>query len=268
MARKPLCTTSRTIAFTLIELLVVVAVITLLLSILLPSLQDAREKAKQTVCSNNIRQIATCLAMYALENNDTFAPAVMGTYSNPGTWKNIASDDYYRDYPGMNYWTYSFGTAAALGKYYNWKDYIFPYTGRSGSVFECTSDLNRTPIYGGVPFSNYVYNPSVSGFKYTYSANLFRSPAKTNAVRNPSSIFLIMDFSYQNDMDMNPDALRYLGTFGHFTMHSGGFNVGFIDGHTTWVPQPWPSEFSIPPLHDPPDGRVPVQNCNPRWYIE
>ena len=55
--------------FTLIELLVVVAIISLLVSILVPSLQKAKELAKATVCMSNLRGIGSGIAMYASENS-------------------------------------------------------------------------------------------------------------------------------------------------------------------------------------------------------
>ena len=54
--------------FTLIELLVVVAIIALLISILLPSLDQAREQARRVVCASQMRQIALGATTYAIEN--------------------------------------------------------------------------------------------------------------------------------------------------------------------------------------------------------
>ena len=54
--------------FTLIELLVVVAIISLLVSILIPSLQHARELARRSLCMSNLHHIGVAMHMYANEN--------------------------------------------------------------------------------------------------------------------------------------------------------------------------------------------------------
>lgn len=59
-------------AFTLIELLVVVAIIAVLISILLPSLRDAREQAKIAKCLSNLRGLMTATTLYFQDYNDEF----------------------------------------------------------------------------------------------------------------------------------------------------------------------------------------------------
>ncbi|MGQ9525171.1 MAG: type II secretion system protein, partial [Armatimonadota bacterium] len=59
-------------AFTLIELLVVIAIIAILAAILFPVFAKAREKARQSGCASNLRQIGTADAMYREQWDNTF----------------------------------------------------------------------------------------------------------------------------------------------------------------------------------------------------
>jgi prepilin-type N-terminal cleavage/methylation domain-containing protein/prepilin-type processing-associated H-X9-DG protein len=63
-------------AFTLIELLVVVAIISVLISILVPSLNEARDNAEQVACMSNLRQIGFAFAMYLDDNEGWFPRSV------------------------------------------------------------------------------------------------------------------------------------------------------------------------------------------------
>jgi prepilin-type N-terminal cleavage/methylation domain-containing protein/prepilin-type processing-associated H-X9-DG protein len=62
-------------AFTLIELLVVIAIIAILGAILFPVFAQAREKARQTTCASNLRQIVLATQMYLQDYDETFFPA-------------------------------------------------------------------------------------------------------------------------------------------------------------------------------------------------
>ncbi len=59
--------------FTLIELLVVIAIIAILAAILFPVFAKAREKARQTACLSNVKQLAVGMLMYA-QDFDEFLP--------------------------------------------------------------------------------------------------------------------------------------------------------------------------------------------------
>src|SRR5512133_1903394 len=73
--RKVQASNVRQPGFTLIELLVVIAIIAILAAILFPVFAKAREKARQTTCMNNQKQIATSLLMFVQDHDETFPDA-------------------------------------------------------------------------------------------------------------------------------------------------------------------------------------------------
>lgn len=95
--KKPLISKTCTL-FTLIELLVVMAIISILTSLLLPSLSTAREKVKISVCKSNLKQHGLAITMYEDDNDDYF-PAVThrftvipdGSSLPPISWDDQAS---------------------------------------------------------------------------------------------------------------------------------------------------------------------------------
>ncbi len=82
-------------AFTLIELLVVISIIALLVSILLPSLNKARELARGAVCLTNVRRLAMAGRFYLTDNGGLFPPVRL-KYNTDGS--EYANENYYGNY--------------------------------------------------------------------------------------------------------------------------------------------------------------------------
>ena len=113
---------TKTRGFTLIELLVVIAIIAILAAILFPVFAKAREKAKQTACLSNMKQLALASLMYASDWDEHWAPcSLAGT--NPTVYVDLQST------VCQNQWQ---GTAYAV------HSLLQPYV-RNAGIFACPS---------------------------------------------------------------------------------------------------------------------------------
>src|SRR3954468_14548990 len=85
--------------FTLVELLVVIGIIAVLVGILLPSLNKARQQAQTAKCLSNLRNIGQAMLMYAQENKGYILPGWIG----PPTGNKIGIENYATMLCGLKY---------------------------------------------------------------------------------------------------------------------------------------------------------------------
>ena len=80
-------------AFTLIELLVVIAIIAVLMAILMPALNRAREQGKRAACLNNLRQLTLGWVLYADDNDDKIVSARTQNRNAWVNWKGFGASE-------------------------------------------------------------------------------------------------------------------------------------------------------------------------------
>jgi prepilin-type N-terminal cleavage/methylation domain-containing protein/prepilin-type processing-associated H-X9-DG protein len=88
-------------AFTLIELLVVITVITVMISILLPSLGQARSSSTRVKCSANLKQIGVLAAVYQSDHKFFAMPGNVSTAGNSVAWQHFLNVEYANTGTGM-----------------------------------------------------------------------------------------------------------------------------------------------------------------------
>ena len=209
-------------AFTLVELLVVIGIIAVLLAILLPSLNRAREKARMVQCASNLRQLGTAAVMYANENKGVF----------PGIADQPRPDDWihWRGSPPNNDLQNS-ALAPHLGK---------PV---SPAVFRCPSDPweTHTPRGGFHPYP-YFNSYSMNCFIGT---GPFAKGLRMTQVRNSAEKILFLE---EDERTINDGLWLPPLTGGYIDYVSdrheirrrvndlkGRGNCAFVDGHVDFV---------------------------------
>jgi prepilin-type N-terminal cleavage/methylation domain-containing protein/prepilin-type processing-associated H-X9-DG protein len=187
-------------AFTLIELLVVIAIIAILAAILFPVFAQAREKARQSACLSNLKQIGTALQLYTQDYDETVPSA--RTY---GAWWTKANP---------RGWPPPFA-----------KDQQMPYV-KNEAVWFCPSvALDRVMHPPSHKTATYRDNQTTYFWNFNCQERGRGSRTETLAARALASV------PYPAEQPMWWDIPYWASD----SVHQNGVNAAFLDGHAKWA---------------------------------
>ncbi len=172
----------RSAGFTLIELLVVVAIIGMLASLLMPSIQNSLRKAKQAKCISNLSQIGVAVQQYVAdpENNQQFPPIY---------------------YVGSNSTTASNATTAPLGANALQPLACLANYGVTMALLTCPADTSPDTNYGSYIWSPVAQGDTPQNFVYYGRGQVF-------TINNLSRVAICYDKGY-----LHPGGSTGIGSF-------------------------------------------------------